>query len=753
MTLLVLAAWCALADSGANPWGTGPDAPPADESAPIPTAPREPGADPDLLDVPARPPEPARAPLVLGLLPPARDERLVTERSRGALLDAGALDLDSALVGTPGLWLVHQQAGAARLTTRGLDDRRVAVVLDGVPLFDLTGLLPPLEQLSLPGSARLSFAHGARARSALGGVAGGVLTVESGAPPEDVGETLRMHGALAAGYGGADLEKGVLAFGDTGLHRARAGLHAALLNREDQRLGRAPGLDAPGGVLTRSGGSGGAVGARVDVSPWPGMRVFSSWHSARALSTSRPPGCADSTTDERARDCVTTLERGLDAWIAGGDGAWTLAGATLGVALRTHAQHGIAVDERAGANLNFVERAHDEGARAGAGLALAARLPALALWEVVEPSAALTFDGFGDVLSSRYARRSIRQRDAEPPGEGIEDPVRARRVDGAAVRHGAVGLELRADGARASSWAAASVALESVSAPALTGRFDAPLDAGYAAPSGEVGARARLVQGLDVVVVLTHVQQAHDPMALLTGPELGAATVLPQRPDAPGFVDDALELSLAWRGAFADVALVAWGAQRAGGLVIDVDPNDADTFGEAPRLLPGPVQTARGVEARGALRPGPAGLAADATFGVVDLDDGALLQERAPTSGTPNAQGTLGAAWSPPDLPFGVRARARFLVPQQRLSPVEERDPVLCPERPSDDDLAAGAVQEQPCRGAGGAFLFDLGAHLDVGAFRVDAMIENLLDQEGALRDEAIGFGGAAGRVLVTLRL
>lgn len=753
MTTLALALWCTLADTGGNPWSTGPEAPPPDESAPIPASPREPGADVDALDVPARPPEPARAPLALGLLAPAPDARLTTERARGALLADGALDLDTALAGTPGLWFMHEQAGAAHLSARGLDERHVAVVLDGVPLFDLAGLLPPLEQLSLPGSAHLSFAHGARARTVVGGVAAGALSVASGGPFADVGESLRLDGALAAGYGGADLEKGVLAFGDTGVHRARAAVHAALLNREDQRRGRAPELDEPGSVLPRSGGSGGAVGARVDVSPWPGLRLFSSWHSARALSAGRAPACADSDAQGRARDCVTTLERGLDAWIAGGDAALPLAGATLGVSLRAHAQHGVALDERSGTGLNFVERAHDEGVRAGAGLVLEARLPPLALWDVVEPRTTLSFDGYGDLLASRYARRSLRQRDAEPPGEGIEDPLRARRVDGAAARHGAVGLELRADGARGAAWGTASVGLASVSAPALAGRLEAALEAGEASPSAELGARARLMAGLDVAVVATHVQMARDPAALLLGPELGAEVVLPQHPDTTGLVDDALELSLAWRGSFADAALAVWGAQRAGTLVATVDPDDVDTFGALPRLMPGPVQIARGVEARGTLRPGTDGLVAQASFGLVDVDDGGLFEARAPTSGVPNAQGTLGASWSPPGLPFGVRAGARFLLPQQRLSPAEQADPTLCPERPSDEDLAAGAVQEQPCRGAGGAFLFDLGAHLDVGAFRVDAMVENLLDQQGALRDEAIGFGGAAGRVLLTLRL
>ena len=62
-------------------------------------------------------------------------------------------------------------------------------------------------------------------------------------------------------------------------------------------------------------------------------------------------------------------------------------------------------------------------------------------------------------------------------------------------------------------------------------------------------------------------------------------------------------------------------------------------------------------------------------------------------------------------------------------------------------------MQDRPCRGAGGAFLFDVGAHLDVGDFRVDALLENLLDQQAALRGEPVGGGGMAGRVLLTLRL
>ena len=93
------------------------------------------------------------------------------------------------------------------------------------------------------------------------------------------------------------------------------------------------------------------------------------------------------------------------------------------------------------------------------------------------------------------------------------------------------------------------------------------------------------------------------------------------------------------------------------------------------------------------------------------------------------------------------------MLPQQRLSPVEAVDRALCPQLPTDDQLASGAVQTQPCGGANGAFLFDLGAHVDAGAFRVDAIAENLLDQQGGLRDEPIGFGGTSFRALLTLGL
>lgn len=756
MTLLPLLALWGLATAAAseteNPWVGGSEAPPPDEVTPPASAPREPGAAEDPLDVPARPPEPVRPPLATGLLPPAAEERLRSVREQPALWSRGALDLDSALVGVPGLWLRHEQAGAARMRSRGLDERHLAVTLDGVPLFDLAGLLPPLEQLSVPGAAAMRFSHGARARTALGGAAAGALDVDSGAAPRDFGESLRLDGVLGAGYGGPDQEKGVLAAVESGWARARAAAHAALLNREDLRAGRGDPGQESGAVVERSGGSGGAVGARAEVSPWPGLRLFSAWHSSRAMAVPRPPGCSAENADARPLDCTSTLERGLDAWIAGGDAALPVAGVRLGASARAHLQHGLALDERSGARLTFVERARDEGVRAGADLALDAQLPALALWDVVVPRATLSVDAFADRLSSSFARRSVRFRDAEPPGEGLPEPASARRVDGALARHLALGLELRADGARSAAWAAGSVALGSLSAPAVPGRLEEPLDAGFVAPSAELGARFRISDALSIGATASHLQQGPHSADLLLGPATGGGGPLPARPGSAGLVDDALELGLFWASPWLEVELALWGAQRAGLLVAGNDPDDAAP-GEVTRLVPGPLQLARGAEARAALRPGLPGLLASAAFGVVDIDEGGLLDTRTPAPGVPNAQGLLEAAWDPPSMPFGVLARARFLLPQQRLSPTEERDALLCPERPSDDDLAAGVVQAQPCRGAPGAFLFDLGAHLDVGDFRVDALVENLLDQESTLRDEPLGSGGVAGRVLLTLRL
>ncbi len=702
-----------------DPWGSGPEAPSPTAPLPYPQAPREPGANKEVLAVPPRAPDPARPPLPLpaGLVdagvsePLGYDARLESARTRKQLFAHGALDPDTALVDVAGVWLRHEQAGDSRFLLRGLDDRDLDVVLDGVPLFDLGGLVPPLEQLSNAGAARLVLHHGARALTASPRGAAGVLEVDSLAGMVDEGEQLGLHGTIGGGYGGADLEKGVFTFASTGYGRARLGVHATLLDREDERLGRGDVRvgEEPGGVLPRSFGDGGAVGARVDVAPLRATHLFSTWQSARSITTPHPDLCGASDDRGRALDCVVTDERGLDAWIVGGDQAVDVGGASLVARGRAHAQHAISNESRAGTGITVVERALDEGVRAGARAALELTLPPVALLDVLTPRASVSGDVYADRVTSHFFSRSVLRRDAEPPGDGLEDPSRARLNDGAVDGFSALSLSLAADGARTSVWAAGRVSAVDV--------------------TGEAGARVRVVDGLEAYAAVVHL--AHD---------------------------DSVEGGLAWRSAWLDVDAGLYGAARSAA------PPGALAGPGAVALVAGPSlesasgdTVAWGAEARALLKPGLDGLTARTTLAVVTVDDGGLLDAtRAARAGVPNPGGTLEVDYEPhvvDGVGVGFFSRARFLLPQQRLSSAEELDRALCPQLPSVDDLAAGAVQTTPCSGAPGAFLFDVGAHLDFGGVRFDAVGENLLDQQGALRDEPIGFGGAAFRGMVTLAL
>jgi hypothetical protein len=701
-----------------SPWSPegAPEAPAPTAPLPFPEAPREPGAVSERLEVPAVPPEPARRPLDIGVPLPSVDPRFFTERARSDVLARGALDLDTALVDVPGLWLSHRQAGSTRALLRGLDDSDLAVTLDGAPLFDLGGLLPPLELFPVASFSRLTLHHGARAVTPARGGAAGVLAIDSLDEHRHQGETMRLMGALGGGYGGADLEKGVFTFVETGFRRLRTGLHATLLNREDQRLGRgltnAPGL-APGGVLLGSSGSGGAVGARLDVMPMDGQRLFTTWHSARTVEAALPPGCAALDSRGRNVDCTRTLERGLDAWIVGGDQAIDIVGARLVVRGRAHAQHGLDRQERSGSGVPFVETHIDEGVRAGASLRLEAVLPGIAMGDVWRPRAVLGGDLYGDRISSRFFSRSTRAIDAEPPGLGIEDATRARLDESAGRGFSALSLSLLAEGARTTLWAAGQLAGLSGGAPAGDGTV----------PTGELGVRLRLLEDLSAFAAVVHRRG-----------------------------DDSIEAGVRFSQAWLDIDAVFWGAGRT---LEGQGPDDVDGGGgeEGAR-----ARTAFGAEGRAVVKTGVDGLVGTLAVGFVGIDDGGIFERRAPASGVPNPAGTLVVAWDPSALPAGFFLRARTLLPQQRLSPAEERDRLpggadpapLCPERPSDEDLAAGRVQQQPCRGAPGAFLFDLGAYLELGSLRVDAVAENLLDQQGALRDEPIGFGGTAVRALAT---
>ncbi|HEY4223407.1 MAG TPA: hypothetical protein VGO62_18745, partial [Myxococcota bacterium] len=243
--------------------------------------------------------------------------------------------------------------------------------------------------------------------------------------------------------------------------------------------------------------------------------------------------------------------------------------------------------------------------------------------------------------------------------------------------------------------------------------------------AGEVGVKARIVDELTASATLVHL--AHE---------------------------DTLEGGLGYTTSWLDAEAVLYGTQRT------ALAGDAAGLGAAAEgIYVADDELAYGFEARAAVRPGLAGLLAQATLAAVVVDDGALLHDTTPRADVPNPMGTVEIDYDPPldidhgNIKLGFASRARFLLPQSRLSPNEALDRGLCPELPSADQLAAGAAQQSACTGAVGAFGLDLGAHVDFGAFRVDAMAENLLDQQGVLRDEPIGWGGTSFRALLTVAL
>lgn len=725
------------AQAAEDPWVDGPEPASSDDLAPPSFPPREPGAPAWDLTTPPAPPDPwrVRAPA----LPPVDDDlRLATSLDRAALFRFGDLRLEDSLVQAPGLWRDQLQGAAPAFSVRGLSPDDLEVRVDGVPVLPAAELpgFPVLGLVPIGVVERLTVRHGPRL-AGIGGAsaAAGVVEIDTFRAPVDLGEGLPMSGALRLGWGGPDLEKGLQAWGTTGVGRVRVGLHGGLFDVEDLHLGR--GL----GELASSGARGGDLGASVDVAIREGAHLLARWTSARQTEAPLSERCVPDAAGRRT-DCVKLEERGWDLFLVGADLETSLIGLPLRLSLRTHAQHFIERWVHGGARVTDAEKSRDQVFRAGAlGSALVV-LPGLELGFMrLSPSVEAGVELLRDRVRSGYASRSQRVIDAEPRGDGISDPSKARLIDGSVVDAGAVFARARLGAGPVDLVVGARYLGQQLGAPPSP-RLDAPLGDLGGALSAELVARAQLSSELLLFAAATRTERPDALFARTTGPMRFEPRPLPAREGKGAFLEHAVEagagLELPWLSAEA----VLWGALRSGVLI---PGEEADAAGVA-RLVLGPERQAAGLEGRLFVRTGLDGLSLLANAGAALVEEGVPFDETAPMPGGLPVEGALALSFAPSSWPLSTYARLRYAAPQIFLSPAEEEDPLLCPERQQDPSAV--------CRGAAGHGVFDLGAAFaPTPQVRLDVLAENVLDQPWQLHGTRAPGGGLGVRAVLTLSL
>jgi hypothetical protein len=772
--------------AAASDWLEGPSSPPSSpQTLPPATAPREPGVFDDPLVVPNAPREDARVVVDDGLLPGPVvfvPERTLTRRE---LARTAVLDVDSALdrAVVPGLWVLPDDAGQARLSLRGLPAEDTAVVVDGVALVDGGGLVAPTGVWSLLAPASLAVRPGPQVDAPGLPAAGGVVAVEDGGALVDVGESARIDGLLGVGVGGADGEKGVSALVRSGWRTARITAHATLLQRDDLRTGRMPEalppvVDIDAGVQPGTAGAGGTWGARVDVVPFSRGRLFVAWLAGRTLDTRSPadpthgrPGCGIVDLQGRALDCLRVRERGADVVIAGLDVRRDAGPVMLQPSLRLHGQRALVDVERSGFGLRAVERAFDEDRRLGARAALAVRARSLHLVQTWSPRVDGFVDAFVDELHSSFFRRSTLGRDAEPPGDGLPEPSRARLVEGARAATTSLGITLRADpgdGDPVALWTSVRLTGSTIAAPIVPGRLDqasvAERARGQIAPSVDVGMSARLWRATrtpratwSAWMNAGQLGQLESFGAQLRGPETGVDVVR----DAGGIVvvDPAppetralpfVQAGLVWTSAVADADVTAFAQAGRGALASSTTGDGSVLWRRGADVL------RRGVELATTWRAADGDLVVRGSLAAVWADvldeegiGAVLLGHERPLAGTVQPRTAWTARWTPSSWwassspPFSFFAGVRGAIPQTRLSNVEQQDRTLCPELPGDPAL----LQTRPCTGVPGFALVDAGATVAVGQLRIDLAGENVFDTQGTWRGALLGSGGQAVRL------
>ncbi len=735
-------------------WLDGPEVPLEEEALRNPSPPRESGRAQEPLNPPPHPPDPwivATPPLPA----PPVDLRFSTLLTRDELRRFGDLSFTAPLVVVPGLHFERSLARGERPSLRGLSQQHLLVRLDGVPLapsstwprFPLLGMLDP------DGVQRVIVRHGARP-AAIGGntAAAGVLEIETVPPPVELGEGVPLTGSLRAGYGGPALEKAILAAASTGFGRVRVALSAGAFDYDDLALGRFAGM------LESFGAVGGHLGARVDVTPRAGLRVFAAWRSARHGDDPYPALCLPNEEGD-VRDCTRVSERALDLVYAGLDTGDALFGWRLDTRVRAHAQHLGEKTERNGAAVVTHEIADDFAYRGGGLVDLWLTPPRLTLLgdTALGTRLHLSAELLRDRVLSRHRARSRRLVNAEPPDAFREDPTRASGIEGSLLDSAALGLGGRAGFSFLSAELSARVVVERLFAPeGRASRFPPPfLAEDSLSLLAALTLEARILEELALFVAFTRSARGDTLYARTLGPVPAAETPFATSPapalsGASDFLEHGAELGVRYALSWLQVETVLYAARRAGELTAGVDARDESGV---LRLVPGPERTVLGVEGRLRYRTFVDGLSGLATLGALSVDEGAPPWElfgdtpAVPASAVTPPFGVLVLDYRPEASWFGAYTRVRYALPQARLSPVEETDPALCPE-------AARDPQTSPCRGSAGIALFDLGAGFSPSErLRVDALVENVLDAPWRLFGHELPGGGLGARVTLTLAL
>ncbi len=738
-------------DDGDNPWAAGPDAPPPDPTEQVGKPPREPGA-PDWGLVEPDAPEEGGRPLVPHDLTAARaDLRLSTSMTDQELLRFSDLNLADALALVPGMWLHKRQPTSPWPRFRGLAQTHTAIRVDGVPVSatDVFPDFPTLQFIAPDDVQQLTVHHGPRFGLGLDEAGGASIDIRTLEAPQDLGQDAALKGTVRGGFGGADLEKAAFARGQAGYGRARVTLLVGGFHNDQLRGGRPDGVTPDTGLFDNTEALGGHLGAKVDVLAMDGLRLFTTWHSARQARVPLPDACALDAGGGRT-DCTILHDRARDSFTAGLDGQLFPFDVPVTIMARAHAQRMSEQWERNGSSLIRAEYSDTTLWRGGGLVDVSTRSPTFDLF-----GASRFFGGAGaevlvDRVQSQYSTRSRRGSDGVPNEQFIEDPAFAP-IRPRSLRHTARG---RLTFGFVHPW----ITIEDQAELSVT-RLESGIVAGslprteLTTPhfNHQLTVSVTPFEGVRVFGAAIRLDRPATLAQLARGGEIyeddPPAAALP---GAGRYVSDTLEAGVSLSYLWVEAAGVVYVEDRSGPIIAGFDQREVVLGTPVFRLARKDRQTAFGIEGRARVKTTLDGLSAEGSIGAVAVDDGVFYRVQdpfspTPASGTPRPAGALAVFYAPSKWPFSTFARVRYAMPLARLSPAEEMNEQLCPEGVLGTD--------RPCTGVLGHALVDIGATVTpTRLFTVSAVATNVFDAPWRVRQSPLPGGGVAARLVATLR-